>query len=144
MTISRYLLICAGLLLIGLSIGHGVKADALDWLYAECAPGSEFRVMYRRQATPKMSRLYAGCRDPDSLMETAYYADLTPEQEKQLRGIGSKALSTSRTWSRPPSITIPVMLVAKTPCDRFYLWADSEGARAPQMTRAQKIRQVCS
>lgn len=144
MTIQKYLLICAGALLIGLSIARGVKADALDWLYAECAPGSELRVMYRREATPaRVSRLYVGCHDPDTLVETAYYADLTPAHESQLRTLGSRALSTSRSWSRPALFAVPVFLPAVTRCDRWYLWADDEGARAPAMTRAAKLKVAC-
>lgn len=28
-------------------------------------------------------------------------------------------------------------------CDRYWLWAEDEGARAPEMTRARKIEQAC-
>lgn len=143
MTVTRYLLILAAALLCGLSIAKGVKADALDDFYYACPPGGEIRMEYRRSTIPKLSRLYIGCKDPLTLATITYYADLTTAQEAQLRTLGSRSISTARTWSRPASLKIPILYEARTVCDRWFLWADSEGDRAPKMTRAQKLRQAC-
>lgn len=140
MTLQRYLMICASLLLIGLAIGRGVKADALDDFYFACPPGGELRLEFRRMSPA--SRLYIGCKDPVTLARITYYAPLTAAQEKQLRSFGSRAISTTRTWSRPASISIPILYESRSVCDNWYLWADDEGSRAPKMTRAQKIKQM--
>jgi len=140
MTIPRYLLLCASLLLIGLSIGRGVKADALDDFYYACPPGGELRLEFRKMSPH--SRLYVGCKNPETLATVTYYANLTAVQEKQIRSFGSKAISTTRTWSRPAEITIPILYESRSACDNWYLWATDEGKRAPKMTRAQKLRQL--
>lgn len=142
MTAKQFILLL-GALVIGLALGKGVKADELDALEAACPPGAEFRIEYRRQLTPRMSRIYVGCRDPETLAKWTYYAELTPQQESQWRSLGSRMMSTSRTWAKPLMLTLPVFSAATTTCDRWYLWADSEGSRAPQMTRSQKIKQGC-
>lgn len=141
----RQLVLLLGMLLIGLSIGRGVKADELDALEAQCPAGAEFRLMYRRESSPvRISRLYVGCRHPETLMRWTWMAQLDAAQEAQLRSMGSQMLTTSRSWARPKLATMPVFLRALTTCDRYWLWADDEGKRAPQMTRSRKLAQVCS
>lgn len=106
-----------------------------------CEPGDEQRIQFRVMPTAQ-DRLYVGCRGADRAPRT-YYADITQDEAAQLRSLGSYMMRTRYTWTQPRSFTAPILLPALTACDRWYLWADDEGPRAPAMTRARKLEQAC-
>lgn len=109
---------------------------------AQTPPDAEVRFLWRDMPAPQPGRLYFGYRDPESLMTYTWFIDTEDWQEAQIRALGSMMMRKT-TWPRPRGTTTGIWWPAVTACDRWYLWADDEGARAPAMTRRQKLAQVC-
>ncbi len=106
---------------------------------ATTSPACVWRFAFRAP-----SRLYYGCRSPDTLETFTAWIDLDREQ---LAGMASLAEAIAAGRSHDP-VTVPMPPPAPVPrqptlCDRYWLWASDEGSRAPDMTRARKIAQAC-
>jgi hypothetical protein len=154
MTMTRLYALMLGVFVIGLSIAKGVKSDSLprenpfvlEFVALYCQPGDEFRAVMRVEPAQgtrqRMSRLYFGCKSLETLGTTTYYLALSAEQEKQLRSLGSAMLRT-RSWAAPVRVAAGPVYETTDQCDRWWLWADDEGKRAPAMTRDVKLARVC-
>lgn len=87
------------------------------------------------------SRLYFGCRWPDTLAASTYWIDLDPSALGELAAFAAAIVGGANAG--PVTIGSPASGQEPTLCDRYWLWAEDEGPRAPEMTRERKIRQAC-
>jgi hypothetical protein len=88
-----------------------------------------------------LTRMVWGCAWPDEA-RTTEAASLYPAMLTRLsalariaadrQALSPMSLPNDQAWE--PGVTI---------CDRWQLWAEDEGPRAPEMTRQRKIAQAC-
>lgn len=99
-------------------------------------PACAWRIAFRPPA-----RLYYGCRWPDTLATSTQWVDLDPEQRETL--VRFAAALTRGDATLPLDLPSAPAAGEAGQCDRFWLWAEDEGPRAPRMTRARKLEQAC-
>lgn len=100
---------------------------------ATCGP---YRFAYRAS----LKRLYYGCQWADTLERETRWTDLTAAQFTKWKATGSTMMGARNL--NPVVLPAPSAEVQVTTlCDRYWLWAEDEGARAPKMTRARKLSQ---
>jgi hypothetical protein len=133
--------------LISVAAIASVSAPARDAAHAALAApvtaetGAGRRCLWRI-AFRAPSRLYFGCRWSDTLAATTHWLDLDPAALADLATLAAAIVGGAN--ARPVSISLPVSGQQPTLCDRYWLWAEDEGPRAPEMTRERKIRQACA
>jgi hypothetical protein len=121
-----------------------VPAPGLDAPVAAPAPAAAVPCVWRIAFRPP-ARLYYGCRSPESLTTFTDWIDLDPERLGDLASL-AKAMAAGEPHE-PIDLTLPATAAQPRQaslCDRYWLWADDEGPRAPAMTRARKIEQACA
>jgi hypothetical protein len=114
----------------------GPGAAPMPVIAVPARPACTWRIAFRPPA-----RLYFGCRWPDTLATSTQWVDLDPGQRETLVQF---AAALARGDGTTP-LELPDAPAAGEPsqCDRFWLWAEDEGTRAPRMTRARKLEQAC-
>lgn len=114
--------------------GQSARSETWEGSGVSCSP---WRMAYRAS----LKRLYWGCQWPDTLERETHWVELTPAEVTLWKSVGSRMI---RGYSIAPVLlpapTIEVQIAEL--CDRYWLWAEDEGARAPGMTRAVKLRQA--
>lgn len=137
---DRYAEIAAVLALLAL-LAAAWSEPAGAQTAASCGEYTELRVERRVLASGDV-RLYVGCRDYVTAVPLTWYVDLDGWGQWSLRYLGER-LRAETTWKQPWQTELFTFQPAVELCDRWYLWADDEGARAPAMTRKQKLAQAC-
>lgn len=133
--------------LISITAMASVSGPAADTTPAALAspvtaePGTGRACLWRVAFRPP-SRLYFGCRWSDTLAASTHWIDLDATQIGELAAFA--AAITGGANAAPVAIGSPASGQQPTLCDRYWLWAEDEGARAPEMTRERKIRQACA
>jgi hypothetical protein len=108
---------------------------------APAAAGPRAACVWRVVFRPP-SRLYYGCKWPDTLAASTQWIDLDAAQVQELAALAA-AIATGASYG-PMQLPEPAAADEPTQCDRYWLWATDEGARAPEMTRERKIAQACA